>query len=128
MVSLDLVMEPVAPVLDFWTFKSGLASFQNYFGWSLVSFPLHFFYHKVNPKLMVHFLFIYLFFSFFFHHTFDKKLILLEFKFKIMSFYIRILTICSILYSSCSNPSMQNIKDQKVLKSENQNKLTLILI
>ena len=51
MLSFDLVMEPVAPVLDFWTFKSGLASFQNYFGWSLVSFPLQFFYHKVNPKI-----------------------------------------------------------------------------
>lgn len=37
-----------------------------------------------------------------------------------MSFYIRILTICSILYSSCMNSSMQNINDQKVSKSENQ--------
>ena len=37
-----------------------------------------------------------------------------------MSFYIRILTICSILYSSCMNSSMQNINDQKISKSENQ--------
>ena len=51
MISLDLVMEPVAPVLDFWTFKSGLASFQNYLGWSLVSFPLHFSYQKLSPKI-----------------------------------------------------------------------------
>ena len=51
MISLDLVMEPVAPVLDFWTFKSGLASFQNYLGWSLVSFPLHLLYQKLSPKI-----------------------------------------------------------------------------
>ena len=51
MISLDLVMEPVAPVLDFWTFKSGLASFQNYLGWSLVSFPLHILYQKLSPKI-----------------------------------------------------------------------------
>ena len=29
MLFLDLVMEPIAPVLDFWTFESGYASFQN---------------------------------------------------------------------------------------------------
>ena len=40
-----------------------------------------------------------------------------------MSFYIRILTTCSILYSSCMNSSMQNINDQKVLKSENQKQI-----
>ena len=51
MISLDLVMEPVAPVLDFWTFKSGLASFQNYLGWSLVSFPLHILYQNLSPKI-----------------------------------------------------------------------------
>ena len=38
MLFLDLVMEPVAPILDFWTFESGLASFNNYIGWAAVSY------------------------------------------------------------------------------------------
>ena len=40
-----------------------------------------------------------------------------------MSFYIRILIICSISYSSCSNPNTQNINTQEVLKSENQKQI-----
>ena len=48
MLFLDLVMEPVAPILDFWTFESGLASFNNYIGWAVIAFPLQFIFHKVN--------------------------------------------------------------------------------
>ena len=33
MVSLDLVMEPVAPVLDFWEFKGNIVPISNYTGW-----------------------------------------------------------------------------------------------
>ena len=51
MLTLDLVMEPVAPVLDFWTFTTGLASFHNYFGWALVAFPLQLIFHKAKVKL-----------------------------------------------------------------------------
>ena len=40
-----------------------------------------------------------------------------------MSFYIRMLVICSISYISCSNPSTQNINTQEVLKIENQKKI-----
>jgi len=46
MLALDLVIEPVAPVLDFWTFKEGLASFHNYLGWALVALPLQMAFHK----------------------------------------------------------------------------------
>jgi len=51
MLTLDLVMEPVAPVLDFWTFTTGLASFHNYFGWALVAFPLQLVFHKVKINI-----------------------------------------------------------------------------
>ena len=48
MLFLDLVMEPVAPILDFWTFESGLASFNNYIGWAVIAFPLQFTFHKAK--------------------------------------------------------------------------------
>lgn len=51
MLFLDLVIEPVAPVLDFWTFESGIASFHNYFGWAVVALPLQFVFHKYTPKM-----------------------------------------------------------------------------
>ena len=47
----------------------------------------------------------------------------MEFKFKIMSFYIRMLVICSISYSSCSNPRTQNINTQEVLKGKKQKQI-----
>ena len=46
MLALDLVIEPVAPVLDFWTFTDGLASFHNYVGWALVALPLQMAFQK----------------------------------------------------------------------------------
>ena len=46
MLALDAVIEPVAPVLDFWTFEGGLASFHNYLGWALVALPLQMGFHK----------------------------------------------------------------------------------
>ena len=51
MLTLDLVLEPVAPVLDFWTFKDGLASIHNYVGWALVAFPLQMLFHKWKIKI-----------------------------------------------------------------------------
>ncbi len=50
MLFLDVLIEPVAPYLDFWTFKSGIAPTQNYIGWAVVSFPLHFLYYKFGIK------------------------------------------------------------------------------
>ena len=51
MLSLDVVMEPIAPVLDFWKFKEGLASFNNYIGWAIVSFPLQLLFHILNQNI-----------------------------------------------------------------------------
>ena len=51
MLSLDLVMEPIAPVLDFWTFAEGVASFHNYVGWALVALPLQMGFHQWNIKV-----------------------------------------------------------------------------
>ena len=51
MLSLDIVMEPIAPILDFWKFKQGLASFNNYVGWAIVSFPLQLLFHRLNHNI-----------------------------------------------------------------------------
>ena len=51
MLSLDIVIEPIAPVLDFWKFKEGLASFNNYIGWAIVSFPLQLLFHRLNQNI-----------------------------------------------------------------------------
>ena len=51
MLFLDLVMEPIAPKLDFWTFEGGLASFHNYFGWTIVALPLQWVFHKSTIKI-----------------------------------------------------------------------------
>ena len=51
MLSLDIVIEPIAPILDFWKFKEGLASFNNYIGWAIVSFPLQLLFHRLNQNI-----------------------------------------------------------------------------
>ena len=51
MLFLDLIIEPVAPVLDFWTFKSGLASIHNYVGWTIIAFPLQLVFQKLKLKI-----------------------------------------------------------------------------
>ena len=45
MLFLDALIEPIAPVLDFWTFEGGLAPLQNYMGWFAVAFPLQLVFH-----------------------------------------------------------------------------------
>ena len=42
MIFLDLLMEPLAPVLDFWVFDEKEAPLQNYLGWGLVALFLQF--------------------------------------------------------------------------------------
>ena len=51
MLLLDLLMEQVAPILDFWIFDSGTAPLQNYLGWGSVSLVLHYIYHKLKIEL-----------------------------------------------------------------------------
>lgn len=39
---VDLIIEQVAPTLDYWYFKYGLAGLHNYFGWFVISFLMAF--------------------------------------------------------------------------------------
>jgi len=50
MVLLDLFMEPVAPVFDYWTFEGGEAPLQNYVGWMAVAILLHLLFQKKIGK------------------------------------------------------------------------------
>ncbi|MGB1021064.1 MAG: carotenoid biosynthesis protein [Flavobacteriaceae bacterium] len=50
MLFLDLLIEPVAPVLDFWAFDEGIAGVHNYVGWALVAFPLQGLFAWINCK------------------------------------------------------------------------------
>ena len=51
MVFLDVLIEPIAPILDFWTFAGGEAPYQNYLGWALVGFPLQMVFHFSKLEL-----------------------------------------------------------------------------
>ena len=46
MIFLDLLIEPIAPVLDFWVFDEGEAPFQNYIGWTAVALFLQIIFHS----------------------------------------------------------------------------------
>ena len=50
MLFLDVLIEPMAPVLDFWEFKGGIAPLQNYFGWALVALPLQLLFQMLRLK------------------------------------------------------------------------------
>ena len=52
MIFLDLLIEPIAPVLDFWAFEGGNAPLQNYIGWTAVAIFLQsiFHYFRVEVK------------------------------------------------------------------------------
>jgi len=45
MIFLDLLIEPIAPVLDFWAFEGGDAPLQNYIGWTAVAIFLQSIFH-----------------------------------------------------------------------------------
>ena len=51
MLLLDFMIEPIAPILDFWEFEGGIAPSQNYIGWFLVALPLQFLYHYWKVEL-----------------------------------------------------------------------------
>jgi uncharacterized membrane protein len=42
LVLFDVLMEPVAPILDYWEFVDGYAPLQNYLGWFIVAFAIAF--------------------------------------------------------------------------------------
>lgn len=48
MVLLDMLIEPVAAVLDFWTWENYQIPASNYWGWLGVAFLLHLYFQKVN--------------------------------------------------------------------------------
>ena len=47
---IDLVIEQVAPKLDFWQFEDGLPSFHNYLGWIGVAFFTSYFFYPTIIK------------------------------------------------------------------------------
>ena len=51
MIFLDALIEPIAPILDFWTFEGGHAPMQNYLGWFGVAFPLQLAFHFTKIRL-----------------------------------------------------------------------------
>ena len=51
MLLLDFIIEPIAPILDFWKFTGGIAPVQNYVGWLAVALPLHIIYQGMNIQL-----------------------------------------------------------------------------
>lgn len=64
---LDILMEQVAPQLDFWSFRDGVVPFSNYVGWLVVSFIAAWLYigneKEVRPSTLgVHIFFAILFY------------------------------------------------------------------
>lgn len=51
MLFLDVVIEPIAPILDFWEFSGGEAPMQNYYGWFIIALPLQFLYQQLKITL-----------------------------------------------------------------------------
>ena len=51
MLFLDLLMEPLAPVLDFWIFDGEEAPLQNYLGWAAVAIFLQFGYYFLKVRV-----------------------------------------------------------------------------
>ena len=51
MLFLDLLMEPLAPVLDFWVFDGEEAPLQNYLGWAVVAIFLQFVYYLLKVRV-----------------------------------------------------------------------------
>ncbi len=67
MVLLDMFIEPVAAVLDYWTWQNYKIPASNYWGWLGVSFGLHIYFQKAtfkkqNPLALVIYLLQLLFF------------------------------------------------------------------
>lgn len=50
MVALDVLMERVAPVLDYWNFFGELAPLKNYLAWFTISFFFFFLFRAMNLK------------------------------------------------------------------------------
>jgi len=57
MLFLDLFMEKVAPIFDFWEFTGGYAPVDNYIAWGVISFIFHLIFHlfKVKGNFLISF-------------------------------------------------------------------------
>ena len=57
MLLLDLFMEKVAPIFDFWEFTGGYAPVDNYIAWGVISFIFHLIFHlfKVKGNFLISF-------------------------------------------------------------------------
>jgi putative membrane protein len=57
MLLLDLFMEKVAPIFDFWEFTGGYAPIDNYIAWGVISFIFHLIFHlfKVKGNFLISF-------------------------------------------------------------------------
>ena len=44
MIFMDILIEPIAPILDYWEFSGTKAPLQNYIGWGLTSIITQFIY------------------------------------------------------------------------------------
>ena len=55
MLFLDLFMEKVAPIFDFWAFSGGYAPVDNYIAWGIISFIFHLVFHlfKTQGKFQI---------------------------------------------------------------------------
>ncbi len=51
MIFLDLLIEPIAPILDFWAFEGGDAPLQNYIGWTAVALFLQSIFHYFRVEV-----------------------------------------------------------------------------
>ena len=51
MLLLDLLIEPIAPQLDFWEFDSFTAPLQNFIGWGAVALPLQLLFYSLKIEL-----------------------------------------------------------------------------
>ena len=57
MIFMDILIEPIAPILDFWKFEGVIAKFQNYLGLFFVSFPMLILFNKLKPNVNTSFSF-----------------------------------------------------------------------
>lgn len=65
--SLDVLMEQVAPQLDFWSFSDGVVPFSNYAGWLVVSFIASWLYIKQELENRPAVLGVHIFFAILFY-------------------------------------------------------------
>ena len=72
MIFLDLLIEPIAPVLDFWAFEGENAPLQNYIGWTAVAIFLQSIFHYFRIEVKGGFKSVIYFTDYFLYRIIDK--------------------------------------------------------